>query len=106
MNGHRLAVRKLDLSSILKKHHLNTGHHIYFENTKNIAPLYIPKFRNIREAIETEKRPDCLHKRDDSLRLPTAYTSLISPITVNAHESTSNDKICLGSRKIEDLETI
>lgn len=84
------------------------------------------KSRTIYKAMDIEEQPNWLNKRDGSLKLPTAYTSLTSGITaygtwdcspsgistyqhtrsnINKSESTCSDQIYLRSRQIETLET-
>ena len=57
-------------SLFLAKHVLETGHSIDFEGTKTIAVIQHQGQRIIREALEIAKRPNCLNKRDDGIRLP------------------------------------
>ena len=63
------AVKKKELTSSLAKHVLETGHSIDFEGTKTIAVIQHQRQRIIRETLEIAKRPNCLNKRDDGIRL-------------------------------------
>uniref|UniRef100_A0A6P7FMX2 Uncharacterized protein LOC114329459 n=1 Tax=Diabrotica virgifera virgifera TaxID=50390 RepID=A0A6P7FMX2_DIAVI len=63
--------------SALGQHILHTGHKIDFDHSRTIAPIRFYKQRIIREAIEIEKRPNCLNKRDDGIRLPSTWRPLL-----------------------------
>lgn len=120
---HQLAVRQSDPSSALAKHHLETGHKIGFEHTKTIATERNLKSRIIREALEIERRPDCLNKRDDGRRLPNTWKPLLSRLPppsnrivatgsasphtsrINSIAITSRVHSSLRSRQIETLES-
>ena len=102
---HKLALRKLEPSSALTKHHNETGHTFDFNKTKTIATIEHLKTRTIREAIEIEKHQNCLNKRDDALHLPstwkpllknknknktiTEFTTMTSAHTAASHESSA-----------------
>uniref|UniRef100_A0A6P7FST7 Uncharacterized protein LOC114330785 n=1 Tax=Diabrotica virgifera virgifera TaxID=50390 RepID=A0A6P7FST7_DIAVI len=43
-----------------------------------IAPIRFYKPRIIREAVKIEKRPNCLNKRDDGIRLPSTWRPLLT----------------------------
>lgn len=68
MYEYNLAVGKTYSASALQNHHRDTRHKIHFENSENILIETTHKARIIREAIETEKRSDCLNERDGSQR--------------------------------------
>lgn len=63
-------------SSALSMHHLNTGHKIGFESTRQIAKIENQKICFIRETIELEKNWK-LNKRDDSLSLPAVWKAVL-----------------------------
>lgn len=70
---HVHSVRNHQTTSSLFQHMKATGHSIDFDNTKMLANIEHYKSRTIREAIEIEKRPQNLNKRDDTQRLPPAW---------------------------------
>jgi hypothetical protein len=70
---HKNAVLNKDTTSSLTQHVLTTGHEINFSDTKVVAKIQHYTQRIIREAIEIEKRPLSLNKRDDALRLPRIW---------------------------------
>ncbi|XP_045466657.1 uncharacterized protein LOC123675351 [Harmonia axyridis] len=67
---HQLAIRQGDPTSALFKHYSEMGHNVDFEGCKTISAEKTLTCRIIREALEIEKRPNCLNKRDDGQRLP------------------------------------
>nr|XP_023023996.1 uncharacterized protein LOC111512130 [Leptinotarsa decemlineata] len=73
---HKNSIRTKQTSSALFQHHLQTGHKINFESTKQIAQVQNPRIRQIREAIEIEKQ-GLINKRDDSLNIPRIWKTII-----------------------------
>ncbi|KAJ7309523.1 hypothetical protein JRQ81_007569 [Phrynocephalus forsythii] len=67
---HKNAVKKEEKSSSLFQHIKTTGHEIDFERTKLISKTEHFNSRIIMEAIEIEKHPNNMNKRDDTSRLP------------------------------------
>ncbi|GJQ79189.1 hypothetical protein Trydic_g5435 [Trypoxylus dichotomus] len=67
---HKITVRGGYTTSALAQHVLMAGHKINFKSTNTIGMSEHLSPRIIREAIEIEKRPKYLNKRDDALRLP------------------------------------
>ncbi|KAG5886168.1 hypothetical protein JTB14_024848 [Gonioctena quinquepunctata] len=92
---HPLAVRLLDPSSAPSKHNEETGHIIDFDHTRTERTL---QARVIREALEIEKRPNCLNKRDDERRLPNTWKPLLSHLT--AKPSPAHGSAPLNSSRI------
>lgn len=74
---HKNDVRNKTTTSSLTEHVLATGHAIDFENTKTLAKHTNLTARIIREAIEIDKRPHSLNKRDDTRRLPQTWKPLL-----------------------------
>nr|XP_023023038.1 uncharacterized protein LOC111511257 [Leptinotarsa decemlineata] len=68
---HKLAVEGKVTTSSLFQYVLQTGHNINFDNTAILASNENFYSRTIREAIEIEKRPNNIKKRDDAQRLPS-----------------------------------
>nr|XP_023024234.1 uncharacterized protein LOC111512359 [Leptinotarsa decemlineata] len=99
---HKLAVKGKITTSSLFQHVLQTGHNINFDNTKILASNENFHSRTIREAIEIEKRPNNMNKRDDAQRLPSTWRSVLSLCTSNqlaqpkkqnsAHDNTGTRK--------------
>lgn len=75
---HKNAVKKKELTSSLTQHFLSSGHTIDFDNTKSLARVEYLQDRITREAIEIEKRPHSLNKRDDGQRLPNTWKPVIN----------------------------
>lgn len=73
LEEHKHAVRQGLSTSSLAQHVKLTGHSIDFENAKTIANIEHLTCRVAREAIEIEKRPNCMNVRDDSIRLPAIW---------------------------------
>ncbi|KAJ7314096.1 hypothetical protein JRQ81_006031, partial [Phrynocephalus forsythii] len=70
---HKNAVKKEEKSSSLFQHIKTTGHEIDFERTKLISKTEHFNSRIIMEAIEIEKHPNNMNKRDDTSRLPDIW---------------------------------
>lgn len=75
---HVLAVKRDLSTSSLAQHSRSEGHRIDFDNTKTLAtvPHMLPRI--IREAIEIQKRPHSMNKRDDALRLPSTWKPILN----------------------------
>lgn len=72
------AVRKDEKTSSLAQHVRTTSHRIDFDNTRMVANIEHYTSRITREAIEIEKRPQNLNKRDDTQRLPISWKPALS----------------------------
>ena len=92
LQEHQNAVRQKSSTSSLAMHALENGHNINFGSMKALAQVDFLQQRFIREAIEIERRPHTLNKRDDGLRLPSAWTPLIAATLVKPTEPTKKSR--------------
>ena len=74
---HINAVKKQEPASSLAQHVSLTSHTIDFENTRMITAIEKKTTRIIREAIEIEKRTNCMNTRDDAQRLPRIWKPVV-----------------------------
>lgn len=74
---HKLAVRNKTATSSLAQHVIETGHAIDFENTRTVMRSTHLRTRTVREAIEIDRRPNSMNKRDDAQRLPMIWRPLL-----------------------------
>ncbi|KAK5650479.1 hypothetical protein RI129_001509 [Pyrocoelia pectoralis] len=88
---HQLAIKQHNTSSSLATHRLETGHHIDTGKIKLLAPAYTLQERIIREAIEIEKRPLALNKRDDTSRIPSVWKLVIRKHETPLRENNTNE---------------
>ena len=79
---HRNCLRRDEKTSALVQHERKHSHQVDLQEAKVIAPVSNHRQRIIREAIEIEKRPHNFNKRDDSLRLPSAWKPIVERCTV------------------------
>jgi hypothetical protein len=79
---HMLAIKNNTKTSALAQHARDFNHIIDFEHMKPLAIVNHLTTRITREAIEIERRPNNLNKRDDSQRLPAAWSPIIKTIEV------------------------
>lgn len=77
---HSNNVRRRATTSALANHVVEFGHTIDFDNTRTLASLDYNLPRVFREAIEIEKRPNNINKRDDSIRLSQTWKPLLSKL--------------------------
>ena len=82
LNEHRNSVSKYDKTSTLAQHAVNSFHQINFAGSSHIASERSKFCREIREAVEIEKRPHNMNTRDDSKRLPSAWVPILSSMKV------------------------
>lgn len=82
LREHRRAVDQGQSTSSLFQHFEKTAHTIDFDGIKSLAAVSHYTARTIREAIEIERRPHNMNKRDDSIRLAHAWKPVTEKILV------------------------
>lgn len=82
LKEHRRAVDHLETTSSLAQHVTATGHSIDFEGMEALTSIESRGLRTLREAVEIERRPHNMNKRDDSLHLPHAWKPAMARILV------------------------
>ncbi|KAK5647713.1 hypothetical protein RI129_002605 [Pyrocoelia pectoralis] len=87
---HNLAIKQFNTSSSLACHRMDTGHQINTSNIKLLATAYTLNERIIREAIEIEKRPLALNKRDDTSRISPIWKIIINKQDTPSQRITTN----------------
>ncbi|KAK5642036.1 hypothetical protein RI129_008203 [Pyrocoelia pectoralis] len=87
---HNLAIKQFNTSSSLACHRMDTGHQINTSNIKLLATAYTLNERIIREAIEIEKRPLALNKRDDTSRISPIWKIIINKQDTPPQRITTN----------------
>ncbi|KAK5644103.1 hypothetical protein RI129_007948 [Pyrocoelia pectoralis] len=104
---HNLAVKQFNTSSSLACHYMDTGHKIDTSNIKLLAAINTLNERIIREAIEIEKRPLSLNKRDDTSRISPIWKIVIkkqnAPLQRISTNTNSNDHPTTSS--VQNIQT-
>jgi hypothetical protein len=108
VDEHRLAVEKKEKSSALALHVIASGHKIDFNRCRTVATEQGLANRLMREAIEIEKRPTCLNKKDDSLKLPSAWRPIIRRVndTTRVLDNINNSGNEIGDVRCTDRPKI
>jgi Reverse transcriptase (RNA-dependent DNA polymerase) len=75
---HVNAVDRGEKTSALAQHAKEENHIINFSGMRSLASVEYLAPRIIREAIEIERRPHTINKRDDGQRLPPAWKPVLS----------------------------
>jgi hypothetical protein len=77
LQEHKLAVNKMETTSALAQHAKKEGHSIDFDGMRPLAMVSHLCSRIVREAVEIEKRPLNLNKRDDGKRLAQSWKPVL-----------------------------
>ncbi|XP_077778802.1 uncharacterized protein LOC144326219 [Podarcis muralis] len=87
---HKNAVKKEEKTSSLFQHMKETGHEINFADSKLLSNMEHHHKRIIMEAIEIEKHPHNMNKRDDTSRLPDIWKLALPTKTDTRSRGTQN----------------
>lgn len=87
---HKNAVKKEEKTSSLFQHMKETGHEINFADSKLLFNTEHHHKRIIMEAIEIEKHPHNMNKRDDTSRLPDIWKLALPTKTDTRSRGTQN----------------
>jgi hypothetical protein len=92
LQEHRLAVRRDHTTSSLAEHVRENEHLINFSGMRCLSSVNRFSERFVREAIEIEKRPFTMNKRDDGQRLSTSWIPVVASIEMKPVEPTEETR--------------